>query len=41
MSKKCPVDAIKGEGRDIRVIDEEKCIKCRSCVMACPFKAIS
>ena len=39
--KKCPVDAIKGEGRDVRVIDEEKCIKCRSCVMACPFKAIN
>ena len=39
--KKCPVDAIKGEGRDVRIIDEEKCIKCRSCVMACPFKAIN
>lgn len=39
--KKCPVEAIKGEGREARVIDETKCIKCRSCVMACPFKAIN
>ena len=29
------------EERNARVIDQSKCIKCRSCVMACPFKAIS
>ncbi len=39
--RKCPVNAIVGEGRDIRKIDEAKCIKCRTCVMACPFKAIN
>ena len=39
--KKCPVDAIVGEGRNKREIDQSKCIKCRTCVMACPFKAIN
>ena len=38
--KSCPVNAIKGEGRDIREIDQEKCIKCRTCIEKCPFKAI-
>ena len=38
--RKCPVNAIKGEGRGIRTIDPEKCIKCGTCIQACPFKAI-
>ena len=38
--RKCPVNAIKGEGREIRTIDPEKCIKCGTCIQACPFKAI-
>ena len=38
--KSCPVDAIKGEAREIRYIDEEKCIKCGTCLAKCPFKAI-
>ena len=39
--KNCPVNAIEGEGRDIRKINQEKCIKCRTCLATCPFKAIS
>lgn len=39
--KSCPVNAIKGEGRDIREIDQSICIKCGTCIKSCPFKAIS
>ena len=39
--KNCPVSAIKGEGRDIREIDQSICIKCGTCLAKCPFKAIS
>lgn len=38
--RNCPVGAIEGEGRDVRHIDESKCIKCRTCIGKCPFKAI-
>ena len=38
--KHCPVNAIEGEGRDIRVINQEKCIKCGTCISKCPFHAI-
>ena len=38
--RNCPVEAIEGEGRDIRVINQEKCIKCGTCISKCPFKAI-
>ena len=38
--KNCPVSAIEGEGRDKRVINQEKCIKCGTCLTTCPFKAI-
>ncbi len=38
--KNCPVNAIEGEGRDVRVINQEKCIKCGTCLTKCPFKAI-
>ena len=38
--KNCPVQAIKGEGRDIRKIDQSICIKCGTCISKCPFKAI-
>ena len=39
--RNCPVGAIKGEGRDIREIDQDKCIKCGTCIAKCPFHAIS
>lgn len=38
--KNCPVNAIEGEGRDIRKINKNKCIKCGTCISTCPFKAI-
>ena len=38
--KNCPVNAIKGEGREVRTIDPDICIKCGTCLQKCPFKAI-
>ena len=38
--KNCPVNAIEGEGRDIRHIKQDKCIKCTTCIRSCPFHAI-
>ncbi len=38
--RNCPVNAIEGEGRDIRKINKDKCIKCGTCIITCPFKAI-
>jgi Fe-S-cluster-containing hydrogenase component 2 len=34
------MDAIEGEGRDKRVINQDKCIKCGTCLNKCPFHAI-
>ena len=39
--RNCPVEAIKGEGRDVREIDQSKCIKCGTCIAKCPFHAIT
>ena len=39
--RNCPVNAIDGEERNPRVIDQDKCIKCRTCITSCPFHAIS
>ncbi|HCC03474.1 MAG TPA: NADH-quinone oxidoreductase subunit NuoF [Clostridiales bacterium] len=39
--RNCPVGAIKGEGRDVREIDQSICIKCGTCIAKCPFHAIS
>ena len=39
--KSCPVCAIEGEPGQKHKIDQTKCIKCRTCVNTCPFKAIS
>ncbi|MCX7709473.1 MAG: 4Fe-4S binding protein [Clostridia bacterium] len=38
--KVCPVGAIKQNGYDAPAIEEEKCIKCKKCVMFCPMGAI-
>ena len=38
--KVCPVSAISGEVGKLHVIDQNKCIKCRSCMQKRPFKAI-
>lgn len=39
--KACPTAAIKGEPKEIHVINNDKCIKCKVCLEACPFDAIS
>ena len=39
LKKQC-VNAIKGEAREKRIINQEKCIKCGTCINKCPFKAI-
>jgi F420-non-reducing hydrogenase iron-sulfur subunit len=36
--KACPVDAIIGGRRQVHEIDQTKCIKCGSCMEACPPK---
>lgn len=32
----CPIEAIKGEKGEIKVIDQEKCSKCGTCLEVCP-----
>lgn len=39
-SKKCPVEAISGEKKEMHVIDHDKCIKCGKCEETCKFNAI-
>jgi Fe-S-cluster-containing hydrogenase component 2 len=34
--RRCPVEAIEGGKNKIHVIDQEKCIKCGTCLEACP-----
>lgn len=34
--RECPADAIRGEKKQVHVIDQEKCTKCKGCVAACP-----
>jgi len=36
----CPVGAIKQNRFDLPEIDQEKCTKCKKCVMYCPMGAI-
>ena len=38
--KNCPVGAIEGGEKEARHINQEKSIKCKTCVSKCPFKAI-
>lgn len=39
-AKKCPADAIVGEVKSAHEIDQNKCIKCGSCVSVCRFGAV-
>ncbi|MFP4490863.1 MAG: NADH-ubiquinone oxidoreductase-F iron-sulfur binding region domain-containing protein [Spirochaetaceae bacterium] len=39
-ARKCPVNAISGEIRQLHSIDQEVCIKCGECYAACKFDAI-
>jgi len=32
----CPAEAIKGEKGAVKVIDQEKCVKCGTCLEVCP-----
>jgi ferredoxin len=38
--RKCPVEAISGERKEVHHIDQEKCIKCGVCLESCRFDAI-
>ncbi len=39
-ARRCPVNCIDGERREVHVIDESKCIKCGECYKACKFDAV-
>jgi NADH:ubiquinone oxidoreductase subunit F (NADH-binding)/NAD-dependent dihydropyrimidine dehydrogenase PreA subunit len=39
-SKVCPVDAVTWQKKEVAVLHREKCIRCKSCIRACKFKAI-
>ncbi len=39
-ARKCPVNAISGERRQLHEIDQEICIKCGECYTACKFDAV-
>jgi len=34
----CPTEAIKGEKGEVKVIDQEKCSKCGTCLEVCPLE---
>lgn len=39
--RKCPVDSIHGEVKELHVIDQSVCIKCGVCMETCKFDAIT
>jgi NADH:ubiquinone oxidoreductase subunit F (NADH-binding)/(2Fe-2S) ferredoxin len=39
-AKKCPMDCITGEKKQLHTIDQEICIKCDACRAACRFAAV-
>jgi Na+-translocating ferredoxin:NAD+ oxidoreductase RNF subunit RnfB len=39
-AKKCPVEAITGEPKQVHFIDNEKCVRCGQCIASCRFEAI-
>jgi NADH:ubiquinone oxidoreductase subunit F (NADH-binding)/(2Fe-2S) ferredoxin/NAD-dependent dihydropyrimidine dehydrogenase PreA subunit len=39
-ARRCPVPCISGSARKPHVIDQERCIKCGECFMACKFGAV-
>jgi NADH-quinone oxidoreductase subunit F/NAD(P)H dehydrogenase (quinone)/NADP-reducing hydrogenase subunit HndC len=38
--KACPAGAVSWEKKQVAVIDQTKCVKCKNCIMACKFNAI-
>jgi NADH-quinone oxidoreductase subunit F len=39
-AKKCPVDCITGEKKQLHVIDQVECIRCDTCREVCRFDAV-
>ena len=39
-ARKCPVNCISGERKEVHVINQEVCVKCGACYEACKFGAI-
>jgi NADH-quinone oxidoreductase subunit F/NADP-reducing hydrogenase subunit HndC len=39
-ARKCPVNCITGEKKQLHVIEQDKCIKCGECLKYCKFDAI-
>lgn len=39
-AKDCPVDAVVWEKKQIAVINKDKCIRCKTCIISCRFMAI-
>ena len=39
-ARSCPVNAISGKKREVHKIDQEHCIKCRTCYEVCKFGAV-
>ena len=40
-ARKCPVNCIIGERKQVHFIEQDKCIKCGECFISCKFDAIS
>ncbi len=40
-ARNCPVDAIRGERKQVHVIDQDLCIRCGICFTKCKFEAVS
>jgi NADH-quinone oxidoreductase subunit F len=40
-ARKCPVEAISGERKELHVINQDICIKCGECFTACRFDAVN
>lgn len=38
--RECPSDAIKGDMKEVHVINEDKCTKCGNCINNCRFNAV-
>ncbi|MCE5243200.1 MAG: 4Fe-4S binding protein [Desulfobacteraceae bacterium] len=39
-AKVCPTEAITWRKKEFAVIDRNKCVKCRACILSCRFHAI-
>ena len=40
-AKKCPVECISGERKELHIIDQERCTKCNMCFEVCRFDAVA